>query len=138
MNNINPFKEPQVAPGLNLGYTSEGQGGFQLWNGASRELWMAKTVDEMRVTTNPKASGNSILGYEGPANSHIKTMGSQGKQEKNRPERDFEMTQDRYLTTTGVEKGQTMRSIPIQRHVIDLILRLNIPVLLHMETIPFT
>ena len=88
MNNINPFKEPQVAPGLNLGYTSEGKGGFN--SGMEhRELWMAKTVDEMRVTTNPKASGNNILGYEGPASSYIKTMGSQGKQEKNRPERDF-------------------------------------------------
>lgn len=116
MNNINPFKEEQVAPGLNLGYTSEGKGGFN--SGMEhRELWNAKTVDEMRVSTNPKASGNSILGYEGPANSRIKTMGSQGKQEKNRPERDFEMTQDRYMTTTGLEKGQTMRSIPIQRHV---------------------
>ena len=116
MNNINPFKEAQVAPGLNLGYTSEGKGGFNSGM-EDRELWIAKTVDEMRVTTNPKASGNSILGYEGPASSYIKTMGSQGKQEKNRPERDFEMTQDRYMTTTGIEKGQTMRSIPIQRHV---------------------
>lgn len=116
MNNVNPFKQEQVGPGLNLGYTTEGQGGFNSGM-ANRELWTAKTVDEMRVATNPKASGNSILGYEGPAISIIKQMGSQGKQEKHRPERDFEMTQDRYLTTTGVEKGQTMRSIPIQRNV---------------------
>ena len=116
MNNVNPFKQEQVAPGLNLGYTTEGQGGFNSGM-ANRELWTAKTVDEMRVSTNPKASGNNILGYEGPANSIIKQMGTQGKQEKHRPERDFEMTQDRYLTTTGLEKGQPMRSIPIQRNV---------------------
>ena len=116
MANIKPFKEERVAPGLNLGYTTEGANGFNSGM-MSRESWNAKTVDEMRVLTNPKAGGNLVLGYEGPANSHIKTMGSHGKQEKNRVERDFEMTQDRLFTTTGAEMGPTHRSEQVERNV---------------------
>lgn len=116
MANTLPFKQEQVGPGLNLGYTSEGSGGFNSGM-MERELWNAKTVDELRIKTNPKSSGNIIYGLEGPANSLIKTMGQHGKQEKNRPDRDFEMTSDRLFTTTGAEKGQTLRSETIQRNV---------------------
>ena len=116
MANIKPFKEERVGPGLNLGYTTEGAGGFNSGM-MSRETWNAKTVDELHVLTNPKSTGNVILGYEGPANSAIKTMGSHGKQEKNRVERDFEMTQDRLFTTTGAERGPTQRSEQIDRNV---------------------
>ena len=44
-------------------------------------------------------------------------MGRQGIQEKNRPDTSFEMTEDRYLTTTGAQKGQTMRSVHIDKDV---------------------
>jgi len=116
MSNVNPFKQEQVAPGLGLGYTTEGSGGFN--SGMSqREAWSAKTVDELRVLTNPKAGGVSIIGHEGPASSHIKQMGSQGIQEKHRPDTSFEMTKDRYFTTTGSQKGQTLRSTHIDKDV---------------------
>tara|TARA_A100001015_G_scaffold43562_1_gene47870 strand:- start:440 stop:2221 length:1782 start_codon:yes stop_codon:yes gene_type:complete len=114
--NVKPFADEKVGPGLNLGYTSGGSGGFN--SGLmQRELWNAKTVDELRAKTNQKSSGHLAFGYEGPANSGIKNMGTLGKQEKNRPERDFEMTQDRLFTTTGAEKGATLRSETIHRNV---------------------
>jgi hypothetical protein len=116
MANVNPFKQEQVAPGLGLGFTTEGSEGFNSGM-AQREAWTAKTVDEMRVLTNPKAGGVSIIGHEGPANSRIKQMGRQGVQEKHRPDTSFEMTQDRYFTTTGAQKGQTLRSTHIDKDV---------------------
>ena len=115
MANTKPFEEQQVAPGLGLGYTTKGADGFNAGM-MDRNAWLPKTVDELRVATDPKVSYN-LLGHEGPANSHIKMPGIQGKQEKNRPDTVFEMNQDRYMTTTGLEKGQTLRSIPVERHV---------------------
>ncbi len=116
MANVNPFKDEKVGPGLNLGYTTTGSGGFNSGM-MSRPDWQPKTVDELRVLTNQKSSGNLILGYEGHANSYIKNMGKPGKQEKHRPERDFEMTRDRLFTTTGGEIAPTMRSINIEKNV---------------------
>ena len=116
MANVKPFEEQKVGPGLNLGYTNEGAGGFNSGM-MNRELWTAKTVDELRVLTNQKSSGHLMYGREGPAGSKINTLASQGKQEKHRPERDFEMTRDRLLTTTGIQKGETQRAETIERNM---------------------
>jgi hypothetical protein len=116
MANVKPFEEQQVAPGLGLGYTTGGSGGFNSGM-MNREAWAEKTVDQLRIDTNPKASGNMILGYEGPANSHIKNRAQQGVQEKNRVDTSFAMSSDRYFTTTGLEKGQTMRAVHMDRDV---------------------
>jgi hypothetical protein len=116
MANVKPFQSEQVGPGLNLGYTTQGSGGFNSGM-MDRELWNAKTVDELRVATNPKTGGNLIYGHEGPANSSIKSMGTLGKQEKNRPDRHFEMTSDRLFTTRGAESGPTMRAEHVPRNV---------------------
>jgi len=120
MSNVKPFEEERVAPGLGLGYTNEGADGFNAGM-MERDQWMPKTADQLRITTNPKAGGNSLLGHEGPANSsinnHISTREQMGVMEKNRPETSFEMNSDRYMTTTGAVKGQTLHSIPIDRYV---------------------
>jgi hypothetical protein len=116
MANVKPFEEERVAPGLGLGYTTGGSGGFNSGM-MNRDAWSEKTVDEMRVLTNPKAGGIVMLGHEGPGASHIKKTGTPGIQEKNRPDRHFEMTSDRFMTTTGLEKGPTMRSVPVNKHV---------------------
>jgi Family of unknown function (DUF5899) len=116
MSNVKPFEEQMVGPGLGLGYTTEGAGGFNSGMMA-RDQWMEKSVDDLRVANKPKASGLGALGYEGPANSYIKELGSIGQVEKNRVTKTFELGQDRLLTTTGVEKGQTLRAIPIDRDV---------------------
>jgi hypothetical protein len=120
--NVKPFEEQRVAPGLGLGYTTEGGDGYNAGM-MGRDSWKPKTVDELRVDSNPRASGVSLLGYEGPANSHIKQLGSIGKMEKNRPERAFELdtrqTGDdlgRLFVTGGAEKAQTLRSIPLESH----------------------
>jgi hypothetical protein len=67
------------------------------------------------------------MGHEGPANSHIKqiaTSEQMGIMEKHRPERSFVLddrnTGDdigRLFVTGGLEKGHSLRSIPVERHV---------------------
>jgi hypothetical protein len=116
MSNIKPFEEIKVAPGLGLGYTAEGVGGYNSGLFA-REQWTDKTVDELRVNNKQKASGFSMLGYEGPAGSHVTQRGDIGIMEKNRVDTTFAVGQDRLFTTTGVEKAPTMRAIPVERHV---------------------
>jgi len=116
MSNVKPFEEIHVAPGLGLGYSSEGSAGFNSGM-LARDQWREKTVDELRVANNPKASGYGLYGHEGPAISNITMRGNHGIQEKNRPDGSFEMGQDRWFTTTGAEKGQMLNPIPVDRFV---------------------
>jgi hypothetical protein len=112
MSNVKPFLEERVAPGLGC----EGSAGFNSGMMA-REQWMPKTADDLRVANKPKPTGMSLMGHEGPAISHITNLGSIGQVEKNRPDRYFDVSPERYLTTTGAYKAQTLHSIPIERHV---------------------
>ncbi len=128
MANVKPFQEERVAPGLGLGYTNEGSNGFNSGM-MEREKWLPKTADELRVANNPKSSGVSLLGHEGPADSRIKNIATteqMGVMEKNRPDRMFELdnrdindTKDigRLFVTGGAHKAQTLHSMPIQRAV---------------------
>jgi hypothetical protein len=116
MSNVKPFGEQKVAPGLGLGAGTEGLGGYNSGM-LARESWTERTVDELRVDNKPKASGLVSLGREGPAISYITKQGSIGKQEKNRPDTAFDMGPERYLTTTGVEKGQLLVPIPVEKYV---------------------
>lgn len=111
MSNVKPFQSEQVSPGLN-GQTSQGFNSGMM----ARETWLPKTVDDLRVANNPKAS-HMLVGYEGPAGSRISNIGLMGQLEKNRPERAYETGPERYMTTTGAHKGQTLQSIPIDRFV---------------------
>ena len=114
MANVKPFHEERVAPGLGLGYTTQGSNGYNSGM-MMRDSWLDKGVDDLRVANKPKASGFGLYGHEGPADSFIKKTGDIGRVEKNRPDTAFEMGSDRFFTTTGVEKGQTMRAIPNDR-----------------------
>lgn len=116
MANTKPFESVQVAPGLGLGATSEGHGGFNSGM-AVRDQWMPKNVDELRTVNNPRSGGISLLGHEGPANNSIKTLGTIGKMEKNRVERTWELGAERNLPTTALEKKQPLHAIPVDRHV---------------------
>jgi hypothetical protein len=111
MSNVKPFEEERVTPGLN-GQNSQGFNSGMM----ARETWLPKTVDELRVSNNPKAS-HMILGHEGPAISRITNLGIMGQMEKNRPDTSYETGPERYMTTTGLQKGQMMHSIPVERHV---------------------
>ena len=111
MNNVKLFQEERVSPGLN-GESSMGYNSGMM----ARETWLPKTVDELRVANNPKQS-NVLFGHEGPAMSRIANLGLHGQVEKNRPDRMTEMGPERYMTTTGMEKGAMMHSIPVERYV---------------------
>lgn len=112
-NNIKPFDSVMVGPGLDKGYNSvNGTGGYNSGMEA-RDKWLPYTVDQMRVSTNPKLE-YELTNHEGPANSYIKNAAStqtMGRVEKQRPDTFFINSQDRWLTTTGAEKGETLRSI---------------------------
>ena len=118
MANIKPWEEERVAPGLNKGYTTTGGVGFN--NGMeSRDAWMPKTVDELRVETNPKET-YGLNGHQGPANSNVKEFRNAqmiGKVEKNRPDTMFEMGEGRLFTTTGQQIAPTTKSEQILRDV---------------------
>lgn len=104
MNNTKPWEEIKVGPGINQGYGNAGVGGFNSGMEA-RDVWRPKTVDELRVATNPKITyEGQMLGAYKPNKS-----GLHGKVEKNRPDTYYVNSEDRWLTTTGVEKAQKAR-----------------------------
>lgn len=113
MNNVKPFESIQVGPGLDKGFGTQGSGGF---NGGmeARDKWLPKTVDELRITTNPKEEF-SLLEHQGPAASVIKNVGKIGTVEKYSPDTFYIQSQDRWLTTTGLEKQTRMISEEIQK-----------------------
>jgi hypothetical protein len=70
----------------------------------ARETYMPKTVDDLRVKTNPKLE-YTLEDHEGPSYSHVQNRGNIGTVEKNRPDRYFVETPDRWFTTPGTEKA---------------------------------
>jgi len=86
-NNDFPIEQVRVGPGLNLGYTAKGEGGFQ----QTRTLDYAapKTVDQLRPLSRPKSTYE--LPFQGP--QKIQTGGTRGLEgtfSKNRPDTYFE------------------------------------------------
>jgi len=111
-NNVKPFDTVMVGPGLDKGYTINGTGGYNSGMEA-RDKWLPKTVDELRVDTNPKLEFE-LLNHEGPANSFIKNASTGqmlGRVEKQRPDTFYINSQDRWFTTTGASKGESLRPI---------------------------
>ena len=115
MNNVKPWEEERVGPSMAGGTTNEGVGGFN--SGMfSREQCKPKTVDDLRVATNPKVT-YSLNNHQGPATAGLTSLQQGavqqqiGKVEKHLPDTYFVNTPERYLTTTGLEKGQTSRAI---------------------------
>jgi hypothetical protein len=108
-NNVKPFDSEYVGPGLGKGFSSDGSGGYNSGMEA-RNDWLPKSVDELRVATNPKLE-YSLANHEGPSYSTIKNPGIEGKIEKYRPDTFYIQTQDRWLTTTGQEKGQMLQPV---------------------------
>jgi hypothetical protein len=118
MANVKPWEEQRVAPGLNKGFTNNGSAGFNSGMEA-RDLWLDKTVDQLRVDTNPKTTFE-LAGHEGPGTYYIKnapTAESQGKVEKHLPEKYYSSGPERWLTTTGIEKAQTARGVEVLHDV---------------------
>lgn len=112
-NNVKPFDSLYVGPGLDKGYNSvNGSGGYNSGMEA-RDKWLPYTVDQLRVETNPKLE-YELVNHEGPANSFIKNAATTqmlGRVEKQRPDTFYINSQDRWFTTTGAEKGETLRPL---------------------------
>ena len=91
--NYLPFEQIRVGPGLNQGYESKPSGGFQQEN--KREFELPKSIDELRVKTNPKNT------YEGRVVNGLKESlpGDIGEVCKNRVSSTYEQTEDMYLKT---------------------------------------
>ena len=115
ISNVKPFEEIRVRPGLGRG-EAEGQSlGFNSGMMA-REMWMPKTADQLRVSNNPKASGLSMLGHEGPAMSSVTNRGYQAPVQKNRPDRVTELDQTRYFATLGASgSAAPLHGVPVDR-----------------------
>ena len=117
MDNVKLFEPIKVGPGLGLSadqITSD-----QGYNNGTmaRDLWIDKSVDQLRSSNKTKVSGTLLYGREGPAKSYVTELGSIGIVEKNRVNKTFELGNDRLFTTTGIEKGQTLRPINNERIV---------------------
>lgn len=118
MNNVKPWDEERVAPGLGQGFTTKGSGSGYNAAVEDRSAWLPKNVDQLRVETNPKQTFG-LQGHQGPASYHVKESGNIntiGKIEKNRPDTDYEVGPGRWFTTTGLEKGNTIRSEQMLQH----------------------
>jgi len=114
--NVKPWEEIRVGPGLDQGYGTQGTMGFNSGM-ESREKWIDRGVDELRVKTNPKLS-YSLEGHQGPAAHYIQTAPNTetlGRMEKHLPDTYFINTPDRWFTTTGMEKGETLRPIEVDK-----------------------
>lgn len=102
-NNELPFDKTYVGPGLDRGYDSiPSQMGFQP---NDREFAKPKTIDELRVGSNPKLSykGRTVDGQKGFK------RGLQSTVVKNRVDTYYENTPDRYFKTTGAIKKDRYR-----------------------------
>jgi len=118
MSNVKMWDEQRVGPALDAGYGTAGELGYNSGM-AARDKWVDRNVDQLRVSTNPKLTFG-LENHEGPANYFIKAAASQetqGKVEKYLPDTYFVNTPDRWLTTTGLEKGQTSRAIQVDKDV---------------------
>lgn len=113
MNNVKPWEEIKVGPGLNKGYGTEGSGGFNSGM-ESRDKWLPKTVDQLRVDTNPKNTykGQLLGPYAGRSGAG---RGIHGRVNKNQPDTFYVQNADRWLTTTGMEKAPTQQAPIIMR-----------------------
>ena len=98
-NNVLPFEQVKVGPGLGRGSNGESIAGFN--NGMmQRDCWKPPTVDELRTSNNPKLT-YSLNGMEGPAQSKIQELGKIGSIERHGVDPTFKSGPDRWFTTTG-------------------------------------
>ena len=125
MSNVTLWEPQRVGPGLNLGYGSQnaeglntggvkGSDGFNAGM-MSRDTWMPRNVDDLRVENNPKQTFD-LNGHQGPAISAIKVQGPNdkiGKIEKHLPDKFYEAGPNRWFTTTGVEQAPPIRSTQV-------------------------
>lgn len=102
-NNDFPIEPVRVGPGLNDGYTTMGEGGFQQTK--TLEYAKPRTIDELRPLSRPKVTYE--IPMQGPQGSKVQNRGLQADFSKNRPDTYYEQTEDQWLRTTGANTKQT-------------------------------
>ena len=118
MANVKPWDEEKIPPGLNRGYSAEAGSGFNAGLDA-RDKWLPKTVNELRVDTNPKLTFG-LAGLEGPALAPVvepASIATQGRVEKYLPDTYYDVGPSRWFTTKGMETAQTARGIEVLQDV---------------------
>ena len=105
-----PTEQVTVGPGINKGYTWKPTGGFQ--QDDVRDFVLPKTVDDLRVLTNPKISytGRVLSGK-----SYINNRGSMPNMKQRKPNRYYKNSPDRYNTTIGANTKPKIHPAPIIR-----------------------
>jgi hypothetical protein len=107
-----PFQSEKVGPGLGQDDLIGGNNGFN--SGLDRDTFMNryKTVDELRVATNPKITydGRNVHGIK-----HKLHNNNMGDVCKNRPERTANLNSGHMLKTTGAYTGQRQYPSPIDK-----------------------
>ena len=113
---VKPWKDVHIGPGLNQKNGVYGSGGFNSGMEA-RDKWMPKTVDELRVATNPKTTYDGVL-FGGAAGAGKYSRGIQPTVEKNRPDRFFMNNKERWFTTMAASgEANTARSTQPERNI---------------------
>jgi hypothetical protein len=102
-NNEFPLEQVKVAPGLGLGYTEHGDGGFQ--QSATLDAIRPKTIDQLRPESRPKSTFE--LPMQGPKANKVQNRGIAPEIVKNRPENFHVQTSDQWLRTTGAVSKPT-------------------------------
>ena len=94
-NNIAPIEQVRVGPGIGQGYTTKGVGGFHQFE--TRDYAVPKSVDDLRVATNPKMQFESRI-VDGQKETQ---RGKVGDFAQNRAPRYYTTTEDHLFKTTG-------------------------------------
>lgn len=108
-NNVLPFQQVRVGPGVGQGYDCGPKGGFQQLE--VQELARPKTIEELRVGSQQKTTyeGRVVDGQKGSNRGLVAPM------KKNRVERYYEQTPDMYLRTTGAVLKPRQEPQPIDK-----------------------
>ena len=94
--NVHPTIPIKVGPGLDKGYTNKGSGGFHQAN--TRDYIMPRSVDELRVKTNPKLS---FQGRVLPGKSRSQKRQVMGQISQYKKPSSFAWGPERYFKTMG-------------------------------------
>ena len=103
-NNILPIQQVRVGPGLNMGYTSEGSGGFH--QADTLNFVLPKSKEELRPTSDQRSS---IYTLPMKPKNNIQKRGVIAPLNKNRTDTTFEYTPDNWFKGQSVIKKDTER-----------------------------
>jgi len=105
-NNYNPIQSVKVAPGLNMGYTSEGTGGFQQFD--LPNLVKPKQREELRPKSDQRSSLFEIP-IQAPKKNPIEKRGIVQPFVKNKPETVYNQTEENWIKGQSTLKKDSMR-----------------------------